>query len=109
MLTLLTELREIVSPADQVRFDQMVYHSDRRRPFEHSPYGSAFSAGGLMVGQVIKSVDGRRLVGVNHQRAAQLIAEAYANKNKPDIEFVVRELKRSAFNVRHCAPDLTPD
>ncbi|XP_043205685.1 uncharacterized protein LOC122372516 [Amphibalanus amphitrite] len=73
------------------------------------PYGSAFSAGGLMVGQVIKSVDGRRLVGVNHQRAAQLIAEAYANKNKPDIEFVVRELKRSAFNVRHCAPDLTPD
>lgn len=73
------------------------------------PYGSAFSAGGLMVGQVIRSVDGRKLVGVNHQRAAQVIAEAYANKNKPDIEFVVRELKRSGFNVKHCAPDITPD
>ncbi|XP_037079236.1 uncharacterized protein LOC119100232 [Pollicipes pollicipes] len=73
------------------------------------PYGSAFSAGGLMVGQVIKSVDGKKLVGVNHQRAAQVIAEAYANKSKPDIEFVVRELKRSAFNVKHCAPDVTPD
>ena len=47
--------------------------------------------------------------GVNHQRAAQVIAEAYANKNKADIEFVVRELKRSGFNVKHCAPDITPD
>ena len=35
-LTLLTELREIVSPADQLQFDQMVYHSDRRRLLDHS-------------------------------------------------------------------------
>lgn len=46
-------------------------------------HGAAFEAGGLEVGQLILAVDGHRVEGLQHQDVARLIAESFAQRDKP--------------------------
>lgn len=46
-------------------------------------HGSAYEAGGLEVGQLILAVDGHRVEGMQHQEVARLIAESFAQRDKP--------------------------
>ncbi|KAI1882497.1 hypothetical protein AGOR_G00251370 [Albula goreensis] len=56
--------------------------------------GSAHNCGQLKVGQVILEVNGVSLRGREHRDAARLIAEAFKNKERDHIDFLVTE-----FNV----------
>ncbi|MFT7817585.1 whirlin [Arapaima gigas] len=56
--------------------------------------GSAHNCGKLKVGQVILEVNGMSLRGREHREAARLIAEAFKNKERDYIDFLVTE-----FNV----------
>lgn len=88
-------------------------------PQEH---GAAFETGGMEVGQLILHVDGNKVEGMHHQvgfgpfRAseqvssvsilqdvARLIAECYANPDKPDITFLVVEAKKSNLEPKPTA------
>ncbi|KAM8886631.1 whirlin isoform 3-T3 [Spinachia spinachia] len=51
--------------------------------------GAAHNCGQLKVGQVILEVNGISLWGREHKEAAQIIAEAFKNKNNHQIEFLV--------------------
>uniref|UniRef100_G3NG69 Whirlin b n=1 Tax=Gasterosteus aculeatus TaxID=69293 RepID=G3NG69_GASAC len=51
--------------------------------------GSAHNCGQLKVGQVILEVNGISLRGREHKVAAQIIAEAFKNKDNDQIEFLV--------------------
>lgn len=46
-------------------------------------HGAAYEAGGLEVGQLILAVDGHRVEGMQHQDVARLIAESFAQRDKP--------------------------
>ncbi|KAJ8263383.1 hypothetical protein COCON_G00158400 [Conger conger] len=54
--------------------------------------GSAHSCGQLKVGQVILEVNGVSLSGLEHRDAARLIAEAFKNKEKDHVDFLVTDL-----------------
>ncbi|XP_028981026.2 whirlin isoform X2 [Esox lucius] len=56
--------------------------------------GSAHNCGQLRVGQVILEVNGVSLRGREHREAARLIAEAFKNKDKDHVDFLVTD-----FNV----------
>lgn len=56
-------------------------------PFFLQENGAAYSCGGLEVGQLILSVDGTRVEGLQHQDVARLIAESFARRDRSDIEF----------------------
>ncbi|CAL8327496.1 unnamed protein product [Boreogadus saida] len=56
--------------------------------------GSAHNCGQLRVGQVILEVNGVSLRGREHRDAARLIAEAFKNKERDHVDFLVTE-----FNV----------
>lgn len=60
--------------------------------------GAAYSCGGLEVGQLILSVDGTRVEGLQHQDVARLIAESFARRDRSDIEFTVA--KSQHFSLR---------
>ncbi|XP_050670402.1 whirlin [Leptidea sinapis] len=66
-------------------------------------HGSAFEAGGLEVGQLILAVDGQRVEGLQHQEVARLIAESFAQRDKPEIEFLVVEAKKSNLEPKPTA------
>ncbi|CAF4784967.1 unnamed protein product [Pieris macdunnoughi] len=66
-------------------------------------HGSAFEAGGLEVGQLILAVDGKRVEGMQHQEVARLIAESFAQRDKPEIEFLVVEAKKSNLEPKPTA------
>lgn len=51
--------------------------------FIFQEHGSAYEAGGLEVGQLILAVDGHRVEGMQHQEVARLIAESFAQRDKP--------------------------
>lgn len=51
--------------------------------FIFQEHGAAYEAGGLEVGQLILAVDGHRVEGMQHQDVARLIAESFAQKDKP--------------------------
>ncbi len=55
------------------------------------PFGAAFQAGGLRVGQLVQEVDGISLEGLPHVRAARILAERYALKDRRDLVLVVRD------------------
>ncbi|XP_050526891.1 uncharacterized protein LOC126897386 [Daktulosphaira vitifoliae] len=65
--------------------------------------GAAFEAGGLEVGQLILEVDGQKVEGMPHQEVARLIAESFAQTNKPEIEFLVIEAKKSNLEPKPTA------
>lgn len=50
-------------------------------------HGAAYEAGGLEVGQLILAVDGHRVEGLQHQDVARLIAESFAQRDKPVSHF----------------------
>ncbi|XP_076195019.1 PDZ domain-containing protein 7 isoform X2 [Aptenodytes patagonicus] len=54
------------------------------------PGGAAFLSGVLKAGQELVSVDGENLQNVTHQRAVDIIRQAYRNKTKEPMELVVR-------------------
>uniref|UniRef100_A0A8V5FR42 PDZ domain-containing protein 7 n=1 Tax=Melopsittacus undulatus TaxID=13146 RepID=A0A8V5FR42_MELUD len=54
------------------------------------PGGAAFLSGILKAGQELVSVDGQSLQNVTHQRAVDIIRQAYRNKAKEPMELVVR-------------------
>ncbi|XP_074731255.1 PDZ domain-containing protein 7 isoform X1 [Strix uralensis] len=54
------------------------------------PGGAAFLSGILKAGQELVSVDGESLQNVTHQRAVDIIRQAYRNKAKEPMELVVR-------------------
>ncbi|XP_063195383.1 PDZ domain-containing protein 7 isoform X2 [Chroicocephalus ridibundus] len=54
------------------------------------PGGAAFLSGVLKAGQELVSVDGESLQNVTHQRAVDIIRQAYRNKAKEPMELVVR-------------------
>lgn len=54
--------------------------------------GAAYCCGGLEVGQLILSVDGTKVEGLQHQDVARLIAESFARRDRSDIEFTVNIL-----------------
>ncbi|KAM6263304.1 PDZ domain-containing protein 7 isoform 2-T2 [Spheniscus humboldti] len=54
------------------------------------PGGAAFLSGVLKAGQELVSVDGENLQNVTHQRAVDIIRQAYRNKAKEPMELVVR-------------------
>lgn len=56
--------------------------------------GSAHNCGQLKVGQVILEVNGLSLRGREHRDAARIIAEAFKNKEKDYVDFLVTD-----FNV----------
>lgn len=56
--------------------------------------GAAYCCGGLEVGQLILSVDGTKVEGLQHQDVARLIAESFARRDRSDIEFTVKISKR---------------
>ncbi|XP_067107194.1 whirlin-like [Osmerus mordax] len=56
--------------------------------------GSAHNCGQLKVGQVILEVNGVSLRGREHRDAARIIAEAFKNKERDHVDFLVTE-----FNV----------
>ncbi|CAG7833045.1 unnamed protein product [Allacma fusca] len=58
--------------------------------------GSAFNSN-LKPGQVLLSVDGRKLDGLTHEDIARYITEAYSDTNKSLIEFMVVEAKNNNF------------
>ncbi|CAG9784255.1 unnamed protein product [Diatraea saccharalis] len=66
-------------------------------------HGAAYEAGGLEVGQLILAVDGHRVEGMQHQDVARLIAESFAQREKPDIEFLVVEAKKSNLEPKPTA------
>lgn len=66
-------------------------------------HGAAYEAGGLEVGQLILAVDGHRVEGLQHQDVARLIAESFAQREKPDIEFLVVEAKKSNLEPKPTA------
>ncbi|XP_045486389.1 whirlin isoform X3 [Pieris rapae] len=66
-------------------------------------HGSAYEAGGLEVGQLILAVDGQRVEGMQHQEVARLIAESFAQRDKPEIEFLVVEAKKSNLEPKPTA------
>ncbi|XP_037976711.1 uncharacterized protein LOC105381399 [Plutella xylostella] len=66
-------------------------------------HGAAFEAGGLEVGQLILAVDGHRVEGLQHQDVARLIAESFAQRDKPEIEFLVIEAKKSNLEPKPTA------
>ncbi|GAB0192103.1 PDZ domain-containing protein 7 [Grus japonensis] len=53
------------------------------------PGGAAFLSGVLKAGQELVSVDGESLQNVTHQRAVDIIRQAYRNKAKEPMELVV--------------------
>ncbi|XP_073986526.1 whirlin protein dyschronic isoform X6 [Rhodnius prolixus] len=65
--------------------------------------GAAFDAGGLQVGQLILEVDGHKVEGMHHQEVARLIAESFAQRDKPHIEFLVVEAKKSNLEPKPTA------
>lgn len=54
------------------------------------PGGAAFLSGVLKAGQELISVDGETFQNVTHQRAVDMIRQAYGNKSKEPMEFVVK-------------------
>ncbi|XP_074963428.1 PDZ domain-containing protein 7 isoform X3 [Phalacrocorax aristotelis] len=54
------------------------------------PGGAAFLSGVLKAGQELVSVDGESLQNITHQRAVDIIRQAYRNKAKEPMELVVR-------------------
>lgn len=56
--------------------------------------GSAHNCGQLKVGQVILEVNGLSLRSQEHRDAARIIAEAFKNKEKDYVDFLVTD-----FNV----------
>lgn len=58
-------------------------------------HGSAYEAGGLEVGQLILAVDGQRVEGMQHQEVARLIAESFAQRDKPVCISFVNKLFRT--------------
>ncbi|XP_069467758.1 PDZ domain-containing protein 7 isoform X2 [Ambystoma mexicanum] len=54
------------------------------------PGGAAFLSGKLKAGQELTSVDGETLQSVTHQRAVDVIRQAYGNKAKEPMEFVIK-------------------
>ncbi|XP_009998460.1 PREDICTED: PDZ domain-containing protein 7 [Chaetura pelagica] len=54
------------------------------------PGGAAFLSGILKAGQELVSVDGESLQNVTHQRAVDIIRQAYRNKAREPMELVVR-------------------
>ncbi|KAM9188362.1 PDZ domain-containing protein 7 [Mergus octosetaceus] len=54
------------------------------------PGGAAFLSGILKAGHELVSVDGESLQNVTHQRAVDIIRQAYRNKAKEPMELVVR-------------------
>ncbi|XP_064000584.1 PDZ domain-containing protein 7 isoform X3 [Pogoniulus pusillus] len=54
------------------------------------PGGAAFLSGILKAGQELVSVDGESLQNITHQRAVDIIRQAYRNKAKEPMELVVR-------------------
>ncbi|XP_037297598.1 whirlin isoform X4 [Manduca sexta] len=66
-------------------------------------HGAAYEAGGLEVGQLILAVDGHRVEGLQHQDVARLIAESFAQRDKPEIEFLVVEAKKSNLEPKPTA------
>ncbi|XP_050309092.1 whirlin isoform X2 [Anthonomus grandis grandis] len=65
--------------------------------------GAAYCCGGLEVGQLILSVDGTRVEGLQHQDVARLIAESFARRDRNDIEFTVIEAKKSNMEPKPTA------
>ncbi|KAF6215061.1 hypothetical protein GE061_009810 [Apolygus lucorum] len=65
--------------------------------------GAAYDAGGLQVGQLILEVDGHKVEGMHHQEVARLIAESFAQRDKPHIEFLVVEAKKSNLEPKPTA------
>ncbi len=55
------------------------------------PFGAAFQAGGVRVGQLVEAVDGISLEGLPHVTAARILAERYALKDRRDLILVVRD------------------
>ncbi|XP_055314256.1 whirlin [Sitodiplosis mosellana] len=66
-------------------------------------HGAAYETGGLEVGQLILEVDGNKVEGMHHQDVARLIAECFANPDKPDITFLVVEAKKSNLEPKPTA------
>ncbi|TRY63993.1 hypothetical protein TCAL_02079 [Tigriopus californicus] len=64
------------------------------------PNGAAFNVQGLRVGQLIREVDGILLAGLPHEKAAKIIAERFANKNRRHLVLVVRDQKRTPAEKR---------
>ncbi|XP_059470561.1 uncharacterized protein LOC132193729 isoform X2 [Neocloeon triangulifer] len=65
--------------------------------------GAAYEAGGLEVGQLILEVDGHKVEGMHHQEVARLIAESFAARGRPEIEFLVVEAKKSNLEAKPTA------
>ncbi|CAB3381350.1 Hypothetical predicted protein [Cloeon dipterum] len=65
--------------------------------------GAAYEAGGLEVGQLILEVDGHKVEGMHHQEVARLIAESFAARSRPEIEFLVVEAKKSNLEAKPTA------
>ncbi|XP_062524270.1 uncharacterized protein LOC101740884 isoform X5 [Bombyx mori] len=71
--------------------------------YDDAEHGAAYEAGGLEVGQLILAVDGHRVEGMQHQDVARLIAESFAQRDKPEIEFLVVEAKKSNLEPKPTA------
>ncbi|XP_029466108.1 PDZ domain-containing protein 7 [Rhinatrema bivittatum] len=59
------------------------------------PGGAAFISGLLKAGYELVSVDGESLENITHQRAVDIIRQAYSNKSKEPMEFVVKVPKKA--------------
>ncbi|XP_053243405.1 PDZ domain-containing protein 7 [Podarcis raffonei] len=59
------------------------------------PGGAASLSGELEAGQELVAVEGESLQNVTHQRAVDIIRQAYRNKAKEPMEIVVKVLKRA--------------
>ncbi|XP_066143648.1 whirlin isoform X2 [Euwallacea fornicatus] len=68
--------------------------------------GAAYYCGGLEVGQLILSVDGTRVEGLQHQDVARLIAESFARRDRNDIEFTVGSDKKEQHGAEAYSSDL---
>ncbi|RUS92233.1 hypothetical protein EGW08_000086 [Elysia chlorotica] len=55
------------------------------------PGGSAFESGGLKVGHVILEVNGQPIVGLSHNAAARVIAEAFKSRTSDRMELLITE------------------
>ncbi|ODN04802.1 Whirlin [Orchesella cincta] len=60
------------------------------------PDGSAFHSN-LRAGQVLLTVDGKKLDGLTHEEIARLILDCYVDMTKSQIEFLVVEAKQNYY------------
>ncbi|CAL8113724.1 unnamed protein product [Orchesella dallaii] len=66
------------------------------RIIDVNPDGSAFHSN-LRAGQVLLTVDGKKLDGLTHEEIARLILDCYVDMTKSQIEFLVVEAKQNYY------------